>query len=149
MAMTAGYPFEVMIVDDEPADARLVKLALAQGPHACNITLAGHGQEALSVLRRSNGDGARAYVPDLMLLDLNMPLMNGRELLRELKGDETLRLIPVVVLSTSDADRDITAAYALGASGYVAKPVDLEELFAAMRRVMDYWFATVLRPHQN
>lgn len=146
MAMSAGYPFEVMIVDDEPADARLVKLALAQGQHACNITLAGHGQEALSLLRRPNPDGGAAYVPDLILLDLNMPLMNGRELLKELKADESLRLIPVVVLSTSDAERDITAAYSLGAAGYVAKPVDLEELFAAMSRVLDYWFATVLRP---
>jgi CheY-like chemotaxis protein len=137
--------FEVLIVDDEPADVRLLQMALRQGGYPCNISIAGNGAEALDLLR--GNFKARRPAPDLILLDLNMPQMNGREFLQHVKSDQALRLAPVVVVSTSDAERDVVAAYELGASGYLSKPVDIDDLFSAIRRIEDYWFGAMRRPH--
>ena len=137
--------FEVLIVDDEPADVRLLKMALGQGNYTCNIVTAGNGAEALELLRENVR--SRRPTPDLILLDLNMPQMNGREFLQHVKADAALRLAPVVVVSTSDAERDVVSAYELGAAGYLSKPVDIDDLFAAVQRIEDYWFGAMRRPH--
>lgn len=139
--------FEVLIVDDEPADVRLLQMALNQGDYSCHVSTAGNGAEALELLRESLK--LHRPAPDLIMLDLNMPQMNGREFLRHVKSDPALRLSPVVVVSTSDAERDVVAAYELGASGYLSKPVDIDDLFSAVRRIEDYWFGTMRRPHWN
>lgn len=144
MMATPTQSYEVMIVDDEPADVRLLKMALGKGGYACNVATAANGVEALSLLR--NPASEKPVSPDLLLLDLNMPQMNGRELLRHLKTDSALRTIPVVVVSTSDAERDVVAAYELGASGYLSKPVDLDDLFSAVKHIQDYWFGVMRRP---
>lgn len=138
--MTPQY--HIMVVDDAAGDVQLVKLAVAEAPYPCAVTAAGNGREALDLLR-DEGTPAR---PDLILLDLNMPQMNGKETLKELKADPQLATIPVVVLSTSAVERDVTASYALGASGYITKPMDMDEFFQAVRRVEEYWFDTVRRP---
>lgn len=138
--MTPQY--HIMVVDDAAGDVQLVKLAVAEAPYSCAVTAAGNGREALDLLR-DEGTPAR---PDLILLDLNMPQMNGKETLKELKADPQLATIPVVVLSTSAVERDVTASYALGASGYITKPMDMDEFFQAVRRVEEYWFDTVRRP---
>lgn len=143
---SAMAPFEVMIVDDEPADVLLLRMALGQAGYACNVTTAGNGAEALEKLREC----AKAHRPgpDLILLDLNMPQMSGHEFLQKARQEPGVRLPPVVVVSTSDAERDVSAAYASGASGYLPKPVDIDELFVAVKRIEDYWFGAMRRPAQ-
>lgn len=144
---SAMAPYEVMIVDDEPADVLLLKMALGQTGYACNVVTAGNGVEALEKLREC----AKAHRPgpDLILLDLNMPQMSGQEFLTQARQDPALRLPPVVVVSTSDAERDVVAAYASGASGYLPKPVDIDDLFIAVRRIEDYWFGAMRRPNAS
>ncbi len=136
--------FNVLLVDDEPGDIELAKLALAESPYQCQVMVAENGKEAMAVLRRE--DGRTGPVPDLVLLDLNMPQMNGREVLKEMKSDPALATIPVVVLTTSDVERDVVATYGLGAAGYITKPVDVEDLFQAIHAVEEYWFNVVRRP---
>ncbi|MGE5476666.1 MAG: response regulator [Bacteroidales bacterium] len=136
------------MVDDEPGDVELIRLAIAESPYPCKVSTAGNGREALELLRR-NGTPEQAEAPDLMLLDLNMPQMNGREVLKEMKADPQLAHIPVVVLTTSGVERDVSASYALGASGFVTKPMDMDEFFRAIRGVEEYWFGTVRRPRPN
>ncbi|HLN23014.1 MAG TPA: response regulator [Patescibacteria group bacterium] len=137
--------FEVLIVDDEPGDVDLTRLALADGPFSCNVTVAVNGEEAMAILRR-HPPHSQAQTPDLVLLDLNMPQMNGREVLAALKADPALSTIPVVVLTTSDVERDVVASYQLGAVGYVTKPLDCDALFQTIRGVEEYWFGIVRRP---
>jgi CheY-like chemotaxis protein len=141
MAANPIAPFEILLVDDEPGDVDLVKVALAEGRFVCNVAVAHDGVEAMERLRAA--DTAR---PDLILLDLNMPRMNGREVLKALKADADLVRIPVVVLTTSDVERDVAAAYDLGAAGYVTKPLDMEQLFRAVHGIQDYWFGVVRCP---
>ena len=140
-----GGSFEVMIVDDEPGDVELTKLALQEGRFDCNITVAVNGEEAMAMLRRQPPYLATPR-PDLIFLDLNMPRKNGKEVLSEVKADPKLACIPVVVLTTSDVERDIRASYQLGAAGYVTKPVNDDGLFQAIRGVEEYWFSVVRRP---
>ncbi|MBC7953259.1 MAG: response regulator [Rhodospirillaceae bacterium] len=137
--------FIVLLVDDEPGDVELTKLAIAESPFRCEIMVAENGMDAMALLRKE-GDHAQARTPDLVLLDLNMPKMNGKEVLRHMKADPVLAPIPVVVLTTSDVERDVVATYGLGAAGYITKPVDLEDLFKAIHAVEDYWFNVVRRP---
>lgn len=137
--------YQVLVVDDEPGDVELIRLALAESPYRCHVTSAGNGREALDFLRGQRA-ASKASSPDLMLLDLNMPQMNGREVLREMKADPDLAHIPVVVLTTSVVERDVLASYSLGASGFVTKPMDMDEFFRAIRGVEEYWFGTVRRP---
>lgn len=137
--------FVVLLVDDEPGDVELTKLAIAESPFRCDVTVAENGMEAMAVLRKE-GAHANARTPDLVLLDLNMPKMNGKEVLKHMKADPVLASIPVVVLTTSDVERDVVATYGLGAAGYITKPVDLEDLFKAVHAVADYWFTVVRRP---
>lgn len=148
MSLDDSPAFEVMVVDDEAGDVELIRLAIAESPFRCRITSAGNGREALAILRTaSSTDGP--VRPDLMLLDLNMPQMSGKEVLKEMKADPALACIPVVVLTTSMVERDVVASYALGASGFITKPMDMDEFFQAIRSVQEYWFGTVRRPRMN
>jgi len=145
MASEDRTPFEIMVVDDEPGDVELIRLALADGRFICNVTVAVNGTEAMAMLRKQPPHSGLP-TPDLMLLDLNMPQKNGKEVLKEMKADPALALIPVVVLTTSDAERDVVLSYQLGAAGYVTKPINDDALFATIRRVEEYWFSVVRRP---
>jgi CheY-like chemotaxis protein len=135
--------YDVLLVEDDAADALLIKEALREGGMARNITQVGDGVEALAYLR----DAARPR-PDLIVLDLNMPRMNGRELLGLLKADNVLRVVPVVVLTTSSAPDDITAAYNQHANAYVTKPVNLDDFVTAVRRIDSFFLDTAAKvPH--
>jgi len=134
----------VLVVDDEPADAELIVLAVRESGYDCVVRAASDGRAALDLLRPAASDG---WVPDLILLDLNMPRMDGREFLVEMKKDPQLAAIPIVVMTTSDSPQDIESSYARGAAGFLTKPLEVEALFESVRRVEEYWFETVrLRP---
>ena len=139
-------PFELLLVEDEPADANLVRSALRENKVLCNMHHVLDGVDALAFLRRKGADYTNAPQPDLILLDLNMPRMNGREFLAEIKADGGLAGIPVVVLTTSDVERDVVASYKLGASGYITKPVDMEQFIDAIRQLENYWFTLARLP---
>ena len=145
MSPRANTPFQVLLVEDDAGDIELAKLALAESPFPCRVTVAVNGKEAMARLRKQPPH-ADLPTPDLVLLDLNMPQMDGKEVLHEMKADPALARIPVVVLTTSDVERDVIATYNLGAAGYVTKPVDVEALFKAVHTVEEYWFGTVRRP---
>jgi CheY-like chemotaxis protein len=142
-------PFQILLIEDEPADANLVRLALKENKVICRMHHVFDGVEALAFLRREGIENMNAPRPDLILLDINMPRMNGREFLTALKADEKLASIPVVVLTTSDIERDINASYKLGAAGYITKPVDIDQFIDAIRQLDDYWFALVKLPKGN
>lgn len=139
--------FTVLLVEDEPADAHLVKVALREGNVLADLYQACDGVEALELLHRKGEEAIPR--PDLILLDLNMPRMDGRELLAALKEDDDLKSIPVIMLTTSDVERDVLASYQLGAAGYITKPVDFEQFVAAVRQVGNYWFALVRLPENH
>jgi CheY-like chemotaxis protein len=139
-------PFQILIVDDEPGDVELIRAAIVEGRFICRIHVVRDGVEAMAFLRRTDPAHAQVPVPDLVLLDINMPRMNGREVLKAMKADAVLARIPVVMVTTSDVERDIMAAYDLGASGFVTKPVDIEDLFRAIHGIQEYWFGVVRRP---
>ncbi len=142
-------PFEILLVEDEPADANLVRSALKMNKVFCTLHHEMDGVDALAFLRRQGERYKDAPKPDLILLDLNMPRMNGREFLAEVKKDPELSIIPVVVLTTSDVERDVVASYKLGAAGYVTKPVDMEQFIEAIRQIDNYWFVLARLPLKN
>ncbi len=139
-------PFEILLVEDEPADAHLVKLALKKGRVLHGFHHVTDGVEALEFLRRQGERFREAPRPDLILLDMNMPRMNGREFLAAVKQDAALASIPVVVLTTSDVERDVVSTYQLGAGGFITKPVDMEQFTDAICQLEEYWFALVRLP---
>ncbi|BCB26826.1 two-component system response regulator [Sulfurimicrobium lacus] len=141
-------PFDILLVEDEPADANLVKAALRENKVFCNLHHVLDGVEALAFLRRDEGF-RDAPQPDMILLDLNMPRMNGREFLSAIKADAALQAIPVVVLTTSDVERDVAASYKLGAAGYITKPVDMEQFIDAIRQLGNYWFTLTRLPRKD
>jgi CheY-like chemotaxis protein len=145
---TAGDAFTVLLVEDERADAELIEIAFRDGRLVAGLHHVVDGVQALEFLRRGTKAFAGAPRPDLILLDLNMPRMNGREFLAEIKNDDALRGIPVVVLTTSDAERDVIQCYDLGAAGYVVKPVDLDHLIQAVQGIKDYWGGVVKLPER-
>lgn len=134
-------PLVILMAEDEPADAYLLKLALGESGIAADVQHVVDGREALEYLRRQGPRFAQASRPDLILIDLNMPRMDGREFLAVVKGEADLRDIPVVVLSTSQVERDVLAAYRLGAAGYIAKSPDVDVFINDIRRLRDYWAA--------
>ena len=138
-------PFEILLVEDDPADAGLAKRALRDGRILCNVAHVRDGVEAMEYLRRQ-GSFAGAARPDLILLDLNMPRMDGRDVLQELKADDELKTIPVVILTTSDIDRDVSASYRLGANSFITKPMDMDAFFDAVKSIEEYWFRVVRLP---
>jgi CheY-like chemotaxis protein len=129
--------FNVFLVEDNEDDVLLTRHTFRKMPFAVEFHVASNGLEALKLLRASLRDTAE--LPDLILLDLNMPCMDGRQLLAELKGDECLKTIPAIVLSTSAADDDVRNAYRRHASAYMIKPISMEEFIEAMRRFADFW----------
>ena len=149
MMYDISEPFEILLVEDEPADANLVRLALKENKVLCHLHHVADGVEALEFLRHEGEQNANVPRPDLILLDINMPRLNGREFLAEIKADQKLASIPVVVLTTSDIERDITASYKMGAAGYITKPIDIDQFIDAIRQLDNYWFALVQLPKRN
>ncbi len=144
-ARTGSQPIEVLLVEDNPGDVRLTREALKEGKVRNNLSVAPDGVEALAFLRRQ-GRYAGAPRPDLILLDLNLPKKDGREVLEEIKADPALRTIPVVILTTSEAERDIARAYDLHANCYITKPVDLDQFITVVKSIEDFWFTIVKLP---
>lgn len=138
-------PIEILLVEDNPADVRLTVEALKEEKMYNNLHIVNDGEEALFFLRRQ-GKYANAVRPDLILLDLNLPKVDGREVLKEIKNDEKLMQIPVVVLTVSKADEDILKSYNLHANCYITKPVDLKQFIKVVRSIQDFWLTIVKLP---
>ena len=136
---------QVLLVEDNPGDVRLTKEALKEGKLLNQLTVVGDGVEALSFLRKQ-GIYADAPQPELILLDLNLPKKDGREVLAEIKADPNLRRIPVVVLTTSSSEEDILKIYDLHANCYITKPVDLEQFMGVVKSIEDFWVSVVKLP---
>ncbi|OIR09105.1 response regulator rcp1 [mine drainage metagenome] len=148
--MTASNtPFAVLLVEDDDADAHLTKVALAESRILVDLHRVSDGIEAFDFLRRQSAGFDTAPRPDLILLDLNMPRMDGREFLTRIKQDPALCQIPVVVLTTSDVEQDIERSYHLGAAGFVTKPVDVDQFMKAIGQLNDYWFTLVRLPPKS
>ncbi|MGQ0625574.1 MAG: response regulator [Sporichthyaceae bacterium] len=140
-------PIEVLLVEDDPGDVLMTREAFEDYKIANNLSVVTNGEDALTYLRRQ-GRFTDAPAPDLILLDLNLPRRDGREVLKEIKSDAELRRIPVVVLTTSDREEDVLASYNLHANAYVRKPVDFHQFVEAVRAIDDF-FITVVRLPQR
>lgn len=140
-----AHPVCVLLVEDNPADAELTRDALIESRLHIDLRVVSDGEQALGYLRRE-GQHSAAQVPDLVILDLNLPRIDGREVLAEMKKDARLKLIPVVVLTSSQADEDIVASYSLGANCYVKKPLDLAAFQKIVNAVKEFWFTIVKLP---
>jgi CheY-like chemotaxis protein len=140
-------PIEVLLVEDNPGDAQLTRIALNDGKMCINLSLTEDGVDALAFLRKQ-GNYADAPRPDLILLDLNLPRKDGREVLAEIKADPSLRRIPVVVLTTSQSDTDILQAYELAANCFITKPVDFDQFVKIVQTIEDFWFTVVKLPSE-
>jgi len=141
-----SHPIEILLVEDNPADVRLTKEALREGKILNNLNVVHDGVEALKYLR-GIGEYAGRPRPELVLLDLNMPKKDGREVLAEVKADEELKRIPVVVLTTSKAEEDILRSYNLHANCFITKPVDLDQFFGVIKTIESFWLAVVTLPN--
>jgi chemotaxis family two-component system response regulator Rcp1 len=140
-----AVPVEILLVEDNPGDVRLTTEALRDAKVRNHLTVAPDGVEALAMLRRE-GRYAAVPRPDLVLLDLNLPKKSGREVLEEVKRDEALKHIPVVILTTSQAERDIVETYRLQANAYVTKPVNLEQFLKVIQTIEEFWLEIVKLP---
>ena len=138
-------PVEILLVEDNPGDVRLTKEALKEAKVINNLTVLKDGVEALAFLRHQ-GIYDNAATPHLILLDLNRPRKDGREVLAEIKADEKLKRIPVVVLTTSQDEQDVFKSYNLHANCYVTKPVDLEQFISVVKSIEDFWLGIVMLP---
>ena len=138
-------PAEILLVEDNPGDVRLTREALNEGRILHNLSVVRDGVEALAFLRRE-GQYADAPWPDLILLDLNLPRKDGREVLAEIKADEQLGRIPLVVLTTSEADQDILKSYDLRANSYIIKPIDVGQFVRVITLLENYWLGIVELP---
>lgn len=143
--MTTREPIEILLVDDDPMDVRLTTEQFAQSKIRNRIHAVGDGKEALAYLRGET-EGVTTRRPDVILLDLNMPIMTGHEFLEVLKSDPDLRAIPVVVITTSDEDEDIARSYELQANAFVTKPIGLDQMGRVVRAIEDFWFEVVRLP---
>lgn len=138
-------PVEILLVEDNPGDVVLTKKAFETSKISNNINVAKDGEIALSMLRKE--EGYRDIItPDIVLLDLNLPKKDGREVLEEIKNDEALKKIPVVVLTSSKAERDILETYGLHANSYILKPVNLEKFAEVVKSIENFWFTIVVYP---
>ena len=138
-------PIEILLVEDNPADVRLTVEALKEEKIYNNLHVVTDGVEAIAFLRRE-GKYAKAVRPDLILLDLNLPRKDGREVLKEIKSDDNLKAIPVVVLTISKSEEDIIKSYNLHANCYITKPVDLNQFIKVIRSVQEFWLSIVKLP---
>ncbi len=141
-------PIDILLVEDNPGDVRLTKEALLEGKVLNRIFVAEDGLEALEFLHR-RGKFASVPRPDIILLDLNMPRMDGREFLARVKNDPDLRSIPVVILTTSEADQDVFRSYDMHASCYISKPVDMEQFMKVVKMIKQFWFTVVRLPAEG
>jgi len=140
-----GKPIEVLLVEDSPGDVRLTHEAMRDSKRAIHLHVASDGVEAMAFLRRE-GAHARAPRPDLILLDLNLPKMDGREVLAQIKSDDSLRTIPTIILTTSAAEADIVKSYQLQANCFLSKPVELDAFESLVKSINDFWLTKVKLP---
>ena len=145
MKKEQGKTIEILLVEDNPGDVELVREALGEGKINNQLHVAADGVQALQYLK-GEGPHSGAACPDLVLLDLNLPKKNGREVLQEIKSDPELKFIPVVVLTSSKAEEDILKSYNLHANCYVTKPVDLDQFLRVVRSIEDFWLSVVKLP---
>ena len=144
----AGMPIEVLLVEDSPGDVRLTQEAFREANRAIRLHVASDGVEAMAFLRRE-GAHVDAPRPDLILLDLNLPKMDGREVLALIKEDDSLKMIPTVILTTSEAEADIVKSYQLQANCYLSKPVQLDAFESLVKSINDFWLTKVKLPQQS
>lgn len=136
-------PISVLLVEDNPGDVRLTKEAFKEGKIAVNLSVVMDGVEATKYLNKE-GEYADVPTPDLILLDLNLPKKDGREVLQDIKTDPKLKRIPVVILTTSNAEQDIMHSYDLHANCYINKPVDFDKFFDVIEKIEEFWLSTVI-----
>ncbi|MGC4806265.1 response regulator [Micromonospora sp. DT233] len=148
MAGNTPGPVRILVVDDDPGDVLMIEEALADSDVDKVIDVVSDGQEAMEFLRQE-GRHTEARRPDMILLDLNMPRMDGRQVLGEVKQDDDLRTIPIVVLTTSNADTDIVGSYTLQANAYVTKPIDLDDFNDVVRRIDEFFGRVVVLPKRG
>ncbi len=148
MIESALRPARILLVEDNPGDVRLTMEALKEGRIMNELFVVNDGVEAIDFLRR-RGTHAESGRPDLILLDLNLPKKNGREVLAEIKSDESLRRIPVVILTVSRAEEDILKSYDLHANCYISKPIDFDQFTKVVRTIENFWFSIVLLPSER
>jgi chemotaxis family two-component system response regulator Rcp1 len=139
---------EILLVEDNPGDVGLAREALAESKMRNNLFVVGDGEEAMAFLRRE-GIHVAAPRPDLILLDLNLPKMDGREVLAAIKGDSNLKQIPVVILTTSRAEEDILRSYNLHANCYITKPIDLTQFLRVVKSIEEFWLSIVVLPAKS
>jgi len=140
--------FEVLLVEDNPADVRLIREAIKSCTYSCHLNVVTDGLQAVQYLRNQN-EFAQALRPDVILLDLNLPIMDGREVLHDIKKDDTLKEIPVVILTTSRSKDDIVASYRLHANCYLTKPTLISEFFEVVCTLEKFWFDLVMLPSMS
>ncbi len=145
---TSLLSVDILLVDDNPGDVRLTQEALKESTIPCRFFVAHDGKEALHFLRKQ-GEYANAVRPDIILLDLNLPGKGGHDVLAEIKSEEDLKSIPLVVLSISNLEFDVQLAYARHANCFISKPIDFDEFQAVVRKIEDFWFATVKLPQKG
>jgi two-component system, chemotaxis family, response regulator Rcp1 len=145
--VSLGRPIHILLVEDSPSDVAMTTAALREGRIANELHVVSDGAAAMSFVRHE-GRYSEAPRPDLVILDLNLPKMDGREVLEQIKSDDDLKVIPVVVLTTSSSDEDIVRSYRLQANSYVTKPVGLEPFLAAVRGIEDFWLCLVKLPNE-
>jgi CheY-like chemotaxis protein len=145
MKKSGIMPIEVLLVEDNPGDVLLTRIALEDSKISVNLNVVEDGVEAMAFLRKQ-AKYTTAPHPDIVLLDLNLPKKDGREVLAEIKADENLKRIPVVILTTSQSEEDILKAYNLSANCYITKPVDFDQFVKIVRSIEDFWFAIVKLP---
>ena len=147
MNLSESRPIEILLVEDSPSDAALTIEALKEGKVANRLNHVEDGVEAMSFLRRQ-GKYAKATRPDLIMLDLNLPKKDGREVLAELKNDPDLKLIPIIVLTTSRSDKDVLQSYQLNANCYITKPVDFPHFIEVVKSIEQFWLTVVTLPRR-
>ena len=143
MSPRVSNPIEILLVEDNPGDVRLIKEVFKDAKIYNNMQVAYDGEAAMEILRRDDGN---IIFPDLILLDLNLPKKDGREVLREIKGDDCLKCIPVVILTTSNAEEDLIETYKMNANCYITKPVDLDQFINVVKSIENFWLSIVKLP---
>ncbi|HOO56756.1 MAG TPA: response regulator [bacterium] len=143
--LRSGKPIDILLVEDNPGDARLAQEALKESKVQNTIHIVEDGVEAMAFLRKE-GKYADSSRPDLILLDLNLPKKDGREVLAEIKNDESLKIIPVVILTVSRAEEDVLKTYNLHANCYISKPIDLDQFMKVVKSIEDFWLTIVKLP---
>lgn len=138
-------PINILLIEDNPGDVRLTQEAFKEGRLSINLDITMDGVEAIKYLRKQE-KYAQAVTPDLILLDLNLPKRDGREVLKEIKMDSDLKRIPVVILTTSNAEQDILKSYNLHVNCYINKPVDFDKFFDIIQKIEDFWLTTAILP---